>query len=118
MLSDSRSAALVSKEGSVDWLCFPRFDSGACFASLLGNQENGHWSLGPVAAATVVRAYRAGSLVLETVHSTATGVVAVVDALVPVGDVHRLVRRVETHATGGHSAASWSPWVYSARVRG
>ncbi len=95
LLSDSRSAALVSKAGSIDWLCFPRFDSGACFASLLGTPDNGHWSLGPEDASQVVRSYQPGSLVLETVHTTASGVVAVVDALVPVGDVHRLVRRVE-----------------------
>ena len=95
MLSDSRSAALVSLAGSIDWLCFPRFDSGACFASLLGDQDNGHWSLAPVGPTRSERHYRPGSLVLETVHSTDTGVVAVIDALVPDGDVHRLVRLVE-----------------------
>jgi GH15 family glucan-1,4-alpha-glucosidase len=95
LLSDSGSAALVSKAGSIDWLCFPRFDSGACFASLLGTQDNGHWSLAPTTSARSERSYRPGSLVLETFHSTDSGVVAVVDALVPVGDVHRLVRRVE-----------------------
>jgi len=95
MLSDSRSAAFVSKAGSIDWLCFPRFDSGACFASLLGGPDNGHWSLGPVGEARTVRSYRAGSLVLETTHSTASGVVAVVDAMVPTGAAHRLVRSVE-----------------------
>ncbi len=95
LLSDSRSAALVSKAGSIDWLCFPRFDSGACFAALLGTEDNGHWSLSPAGASRVERSYQAGSLILETVHSTATGVVVVVDALVPVGDGHRLVRRVE-----------------------
>ncbi len=95
LLSDSRSAALVSKAGSIDWLCFPRFDSGACFASLLGSQDNGHWSLGPATVGQVERSYQARSLVLETIHTTATGVVAVIDALVPVGDAHRLVRRVE-----------------------
>ncbi len=95
LLSDSRSAALVSLAGSIDWLCFPRFDSGACFAALLGEAENGHWTLAPVASARSTRSYRPGSLILETVHSTDSGVVAVIDALVPVGDVHRLVRVVE-----------------------
>ncbi len=94
-MSDSRSAALVSLAGSIDWLCFPRFDSGACFASLLGDKENGHWALAPVGPTRSERSYRPGSLILETVHSTDTGVVAVTDALVPVGDVHRLVRMVE-----------------------
>jgi GH15 family glucan-1,4-alpha-glucosidase len=95
LLSDSRSAALVSLAGSVDWLCFPRFDSGACFASLLGDKDNGHWSLAPRGRARSQRSYRPGSLVLETLHSTDTGVVAVIDVMMPVGDVHRLVRRVE-----------------------
>jgi GH15 family glucan-1,4-alpha-glucosidase len=95
LLSDSRSAALVSLAGSIDWLCFPRFDSGACFASLLGDEDNGHWLLAPIGSSRSERSYRPGSLVLETLHSTDTGVVAVIDALVPVGDVHRLVRRVE-----------------------
>lgn len=95
LLSDSRSAALVSLGGSIDWMCMPRFDSAACFASLLGGADNGHWSLAPVAANRSERSYRPGSLILETVHSTDTGVVAVVDALVPLGDVHRLVRLVE-----------------------
>ncbi|MEQ8716886.1 MAG: glycoside hydrolase family 15 protein [Acidimicrobiales bacterium] len=95
LLSDSRSAALVSSAGSIDWLCWPRFDSAACFAALLGTEDNGHWSLRPAGESRVERTYLAGSLVLETVHSTPEGVVAVVDALVPDGDVHRLVRRVE-----------------------
>ncbi len=95
LLSDSKSAGLVSLAGSIDWLCLPRFDSGACFASLVGTNDNGHWSLAPLGTTRSVRSYQPGSLVLETVHSTDSGVVAVVDALVPVGDVHRLVRRVE-----------------------
>lgn len=95
LLSDCRSAALVSKNGSIDWLCLPRFDSAACFASLLGTQDDGHWSLAPVDAFRSERRYLEGSLVLETIHSTGSGEVAVVDALIPVGDVHRLVRRVE-----------------------
>ena len=48
LIGDLQTAALVSRHGSVDWLCFPRFDSGACFAALLGDDENGSWSLGPV----------------------------------------------------------------------
>ena len=82
LLSDSRSAALVSLAGSIDWLCFPRFDSGACFASLLGDEDNGHWSIAQLGPTRSERSYRPGSLVLETLHSTDTGVVAVIDALV------------------------------------
>ena len=70
MLSDSSSAALVSKAGSIDWLCFPRFDSGACFAALLGEENNGCWSLAPVGPTRSERSYLPGSLVLETVHHT------------------------------------------------
>ena len=95
LLSDCRSAALVSKAGSIDWLCFPRFDSPACFARLLGGEENGHWTMAPAHPARTVRAYRSRTLVLETVHHTERGVVAVIDAMVPVGDTHRLIRIVE-----------------------
>jgi GH15 family glucan-1,4-alpha-glucosidase len=95
LLSDSRSAALVSRSGSIDWLCFPRFDAGACFASLLGDETNGRWSIAPLGLVRTTRRYLPGSLVLETQHTTDTGVVAVLDALVPVGEDHRLVRRVE-----------------------
>ncbi len=95
LLSDSKSAGLVSLSGSIDWLCFPRFDSGACFASLLGDEDNGRWLLAPKGTTRSKRSYRPGSLVLETLHTTETGVVAVTDAMVPDGDVHRLVRIVE-----------------------
>jgi GH15 family glucan-1,4-alpha-glucosidase len=67
MIGDSETAALVSLEGSVDWLCFPRFDSGACFASLLGDPENGRWMLSPSEEIrSVRRQYRGDTLVLET----------------------------------------------------
>ncbi|PYL63158.1 MAG: glucoamylase, partial [Verrucomicrobia bacterium] len=66
-LSDTQSGALVSREGCVDWLCFPRFDSPACFASLLGKKENGHWLFFPVAKIEKVkRRYRGDTLILET----------------------------------------------------
>ncbi len=95
LLGDCRSAALVSRAGSVDWLCFPRFDSGACFAALLGSSDNGSWSLAPADPFRSERAYRPDSTVLETTHHTADGTVTVTDALVPVGVTHRLVRSVE-----------------------
>jgi GH15 family glucan-1,4-alpha-glucosidase len=95
LLGDCRSAAMVSRTGSVDWLCFPRFDSGACFAALLGSSDNGSWSLAPADAFRSERAYCPDSTVLETTHHTADGTVVVTDALVPVGDTHRLVRMVE-----------------------
>ena len=67
IIADYQSVALVSKEGSIDWLCLPRFDSEACFAALLGTRENGCWKIAPEGEVRAVRRkYRAGTLVLET----------------------------------------------------
>ncbi|MBL8129214.1 MAG: glycoside hydrolase family 15 protein, partial [Chloroflexia bacterium] len=74
LLGDLQTAALVSREGSVDWACFPRFDSGACFASLLGTPQNGRWLLAPQERVLrTERRYLPGSLILETTHTTASG---------------------------------------------
>ena len=71
-IGDSETAALVARDGSIDWLCLPRFDSGACFAALLGTPEHGRWSLGPAVSTTAGRRrYREGTLVLETEHNLA-----------------------------------------------
>ena len=78
LIGDLQTAALVSRHGSIDWLCFPRFDSGACFASLLGDEENGRWELSPDAQVTrASRRYRQDTLVLETEFETADGTVEV-----------------------------------------
>ncbi|WDS37233.1 glycoside hydrolase family 15 protein [Pseudoxanthomonas sp.] len=99
MLGDCRSAALVCRNGSIDWLCLPRFDSEAVFAALLGTPEHGRWLLCPQdEAATSHRQYRDGSLVLETTFETDTGAVRVVDFMVTSqnGNPHsHLVRCVE-----------------------
>ncbi|MGW0936244.1 glycoside hydrolase family 15 protein [Streptomyces sp. NPDC002666] len=80
LIGDLQTAALVGRNGSVDWLCLPRFDSGACFAALLGDEENGHWRIAPKDADTCTRrAYRGDSLVLETFWETRTGTVKVID---------------------------------------
>jgi GH15 family glucan-1,4-alpha-glucosidase len=80
MIGDCQTVALVGKDGSIDWLCFPRFDSGACFAALLGTEENGRWRVAPVGEILAVRRrYRPGTLVLETEFETAEGVVVVID---------------------------------------
>jgi GH15 family glucan-1,4-alpha-glucosidase len=94
LLGDGATAALVGRNGSIDWLCLPRFDSPACFAALLGEEGNGSWFLGPAGDARTTRTYVDGSAVLETTHTTATGTVTVTD-LMPLGD-HRadVVRRV------------------------
>ncbi|MEP6654683.1 MAG: glycoside hydrolase family 15 protein [Myxococcales bacterium] len=86
LIGDTQSAALVGRDGSIDWLCLPRFDSAACFAALLGTADNGRWQLAPRGASGAVRRrYRDNSLVLETEFSTPEGVVRVID-LMPVRD--------------------------------
>lgn len=86
LLSDTESAALVAKDGSIDWLTFPRFDSPACFAALLGTPDHGRWKLCPAGEVReVTRRYRKGTLVLETEFRTDDGVVAVIDCM-PVRD--------------------------------
>ena len=80
LLGDCQTAALVGRDGSIDWLCLPRFDSGACFAALLGAPEHGRWLLAPAAPAKrVTRAYRDGSLILDTTFETEDGTVTVTD---------------------------------------
>ena len=74
LLGDGRSAALVSRKGSIDWLCWPRFDAAALFTSLLGTREHGFWEIRPEAEHVETSwAYRQGSLVLETRHKTRQG---------------------------------------------
>src|SRR6266576_4771586 len=83
-LSDTQTGALVSRDGCVDWLCFPRFDSGACFASLLGERENGCWRFFPDEKIEKVRRrYRGASLILETEIETASGAVRFIDFMPP-----------------------------------
>ena len=96
VLGDLGTAALVSRRGSIDWLCLPRFDSHACFAALLGTPEHGRWLLGPADEDAVsTRRYVDGSFVLETVHRTPTGAVRVTD-LMPIADGRAdVLRRVE-----------------------
>jgi GH15 family glucan-1,4-alpha-glucosidase len=96
VIGDTQTAALVGLNGSIDWLCLPRFDSGACFAALLGTPEHGRWLLAPAAKArSVSRRYRGDSLVLETTFITETGTVRLVDAMPPRGREPDLVRLVE-----------------------
>jgi GH15 family glucan-1,4-alpha-glucosidase len=74
LIGNLRTAALVGRDGSVDWLCLPRFDSGACFAALLGDERHGRWGMAPAGGVRrVTRRYRPGTLVLETEFETADG---------------------------------------------
>jgi GH15 family glucan-1,4-alpha-glucosidase len=96
LLGDTRTAALVSKDCSIDWLCLPRFDSSACFASLLGEPSHGRWLLSPsIACSRRLRRYREDTLVLETELETAAGVVRLVDCMPPGEETPNVVRLVE-----------------------
>ncbi len=96
LLGDCETAALVARDGSIDWLCWPRFDSAACFAALLGGPEHGRWRIAPVdAGATSTRRYRGHTLILETTFAAADGAVTVVDFMPlrgPMSDLVRIVR--------------------------
>src|SRR4051794_25739584 len=105
LLSDCKSAALVSKGGSVDWLCFPRFDGPSVFGRLL-DERAGHWSIRPTAEADVERRYVGDTMLLETTFRTATGTVVLVDALA-VGRNER-----------GHELGADAPSVLMRRVTG
>jgi GH15 family glucan-1,4-alpha-glucosidase len=96
LIGDLQTAALVSRIGSIDWCCFPRFDSGACFAAILGKPDHGRWSLAPIAEVEQsTRRYRHDTLILETVHETADGVARVIDFMPPRGESPDIVRIVE-----------------------
>ncbi|MBS2032764.1 MAG: glycoside hydrolase family 15 protein [Deltaproteobacteria bacterium] len=96
LIGDTQTAALVSREGSVDWLCLPRFDSAACFAALLGTPKHGRWLITPAEPVRRThRRYLPDSLVLETYFETENGIVRLVDCMPPRDGTPELVRRVE-----------------------
>src|SRR5208282_5632548 len=100
LVGDCKTAALISRDGSVDWLCWPRFDSGACFAALLGTAQNGRWLIAPSSAgstesatpAKITRRYRGETLILETEIETAEGAVTVIDFMPPGNGWSELIR--------------------------
>jgi GH15 family glucan-1,4-alpha-glucosidase len=95
MIGDLSTAALVGRDGSIDWLCWPRFDSDSCFAALLGSPEHGRWLVAPAnGAARVTRRYRPDTLILETSFETADGAVTLIDFMPPRTDGSHLVRMV------------------------
>ena len=95
MIGDCHTAALISKQGSIDWFCAPYFDSGACFASLVGTADNGHWSISPADPIQAVhRRYREGTLILETQFDTDSGSVTLIDCMIPGSKTPALVRLV------------------------
>jgi GH15 family glucan-1,4-alpha-glucosidase len=95
-LSDTQTAALVGRDGSIDWLCFPRFDSGACFAALLGDRKNGRWIFIPNEEITATRRrYSDGTLILETEIETKSGAIRLTDFMPPRGENPDIVRIIE-----------------------
>jgi GH15 family glucan-1,4-alpha-glucosidase len=97
IIGDGETAALVSRSGSIDWLCWPRFDSPACFAALLGTAEHGRWLIAPAGVSSSRRQYKADTLILETRFETPTGVAVVTDFMPPrdsASDIVRLVRGI------------------------
>ncbi|HVZ23201.1 MAG TPA: glycoside hydrolase family 15 protein [Vicinamibacterales bacterium] len=96
LIGDTHTAALVGRDGSIDWLCLPRFDSGSCFSALLGDESHGRWLIAPVGPVLrSTRRYRPGTLILETEMETADGVVRIVDFMPPRVKEPDLVRIVE-----------------------
>ena len=96
MIGDRMTSALIGRNGSVDWLCLPRFDGAACFAALLGDSDNGRWLIAPEdGTATITRSYRNDTLILETVFTTRMGSVALIDFMVPEAANITLVRLVQ-----------------------
>lgn len=120
MIGDCKSAALVGRDGSIDWLCWPRIDSPACFAALLGDADNGRWLIAPKESPlSVKRRYRPGTCILETEFQTESGVAAVIDFM-PLADGAHLVRIVtgrsgrvtfQTELVARFNYGSAVPWV-------
>ena len=116
LIGDCETAALVSRSGSIDWLCWPRFDSGACCAALLGGPENGHWVVAPVGATGVKRHYQRDTLILETEYTTQDGTAALIDFMpmrvldshvirLVVGQNGRVTMRTELRCAAGAACA-------------
>ncbi|WP_017935193.1 glycoside hydrolase family 15 protein [Nocardioides sp. Iso805N] len=127
LIGDRRTAALVGTNGSIDWLCLPSFDSGACFAGLLGTDDHGHWQLRPSDQHTMTRRYVGSSTALETTFTTDSGVVTLTDVM-PEGDgqadVVRILRGVRGTVTIEHEwlvrpdYGAILPWVRRRSIHG
>jgi GH15 family glucan-1,4-alpha-glucosidase len=120
LIGDCETAALVARNGSIDWLCWPRFDSDACFAALLGTEQNGRWLLAPAAEAMVTRRYRPDTLILETRFETGSGAVTIIDFMPPRGEASDIVRivsgehgevRMRTELIIRFGYGAFLPWV-------
>jgi GH15 family glucan-1,4-alpha-glucosidase len=125
-IGDGQTLALVGQDGSIDWLCWPRFDSGACFAALLGDENHGRWRLAPRVESRITRRYRPDTLILETTFETDEGAVVVTDFMPPRDRVPNLVRVVRCtrgrvdmcmRLTVRFDYGSIVPWVTQRRAR-
>ncbi|HWL06658.1 MAG TPA: trehalase-like domain-containing protein, partial [Xanthobacteraceae bacterium] len=95
LIGDCETAALIGRDGSLDWLCWPRFDSDACFAALLGDEKNGRWRIAPKGEILEThREYRKNTLILETTFETETGVATLIDFMPKRGPNSDIVRMV------------------------
>ena len=121
LIGDGNTAALVGNNGSIDWLCWPRFDSDACFAALLGGNENGRWQIAPAGAwHSRSRRYLPDTLIVETIFETAEGAVRLTDFM-PRGQIHSAIIRIVTGLRGSldmtmeialrHNYGAIAPWV-------
>jgi GH15 family glucan-1,4-alpha-glucosidase len=121
LIGDCETAALVSRAGSIDWLCWPRFDSGACFAALLGTPDNGRWQIAPLAEnARATRRYRPNTLILETEFATSEGEAVLIDFMPVREQASHIVRlmvgkrgtvRMRTELVIRFDYGSSVPWV-------
>jgi GH15 family glucan-1,4-alpha-glucosidase len=121
IVGDLQTAALIGRNGSIDWLCFPRFDSGSCFGALVGASDDGRWVIAPAdGGESAGRRYRDKTLVLETEWSTATGRVRIIDFMPPrqaTPDIVRIVEgmegsvELETELVMRFDYGSVTPWV-------
>jgi GH15 family glucan-1,4-alpha-glucosidase len=128
LIGDCETAALVSREGSIDWLCWPTFSSGACFAALLGTRDHGFWKIAPKGRVKANRRqYREGTLIVETVFETTDGEVCVTDYMPPRRKHSQLVRMVRCERGRVEMQMDFAirfdygrtvPWVTSSDVRG
>src|SRR6201989_45391 len=98
LIGDCETAGLVGRDGSIDWLCWPAFDSDACFAAILGTEKHGRWKIAPADDVTnISRRYLGDTLILETRFETGSGIITIVDFMPPRGkasDIIRLVRGI------------------------
>jgi len=103
LIGDGETAALIARDGSIDWLCWPRFDSAACFAALLGKPAHGRWLLAPAGKCETSRRYRPDTLILETTFRTESGEVTLTDFMPPRDGGSNVVRVIRGSITQARS---------------